>query len=500
MTMAENEGTPAEKEPMNSNTNTDSSGRTDAVTLKKEMGLLQGVAIIVGTIVGSGIFVSPKGVLQYSGSVGASLMLWAACGVVSLVGAMCYTELGTFILISGADYAYIRHSFGNFVGFLFLWVLLVIITPTSNAIIALTFANYMIQPFFPHCPNPEIPTRLLAAACLCLLTFVNCASVKWANKVQVFFTAAKLLALAIIIITGIVRFAMGHTESFENAFEGSSDLAGDYGLAFFSGFFSYTGWNYLNFVTEEIKNPNKNLPRSIWISIPVVTGFYILVNIAYFTVLSPAEMLASDAVAVTFAEKMFGIMAWIMPVFVACSCFGGLNGCIIASSRLFFIGGRNGHLPDFLSLINTKHFTPVPALLFSCILSLLMLVTTDVYTLISYMTFIEVLIVFMSVTGLLYLRYREPNAVRPIKVSLWIPISFVLMCFVLLVLPLIFEAKECLIGILIMSTGIPVYWLGVLWKRKPKSFLNLTASFTILVQKMFMAVQEDETPAEVKFE
>lgn len=484
-----------ESELMNK-TNGSENKDNGGINLKKEMGLHHGVSMIVGIIIGSGIFVSPKGVLQESGSVGASLLIWGACGIVSLVGALCYAELGTFILISGADYAYIRKAFGNLPGFLFLWVALVIITPTGNAIIALTFANYMLQPFFPSCEPPDVPVRLVAATCLCLLTFVSCASVKWANKVQVFFTVAKVLALIIIIITGFVALYLGKTDSFENSFEGSATEPGAYAVAFYSGFFSYAGWNYLNFVTEEIKNPYQNLPRAIWISMPLVTGIYILANIAYFAVLSPAEMLASNAVAVTFADKMFGVMAWIMPLFVACSTFGGLNGCIIASSRLFFVGARNGHLPDALALINMKYFTPAPALVFSCILSLVMLSTSDVYLLINYMTFIEALTVTGSVSGLMLLRYKMPDAHRPIRVNTAIPIIFLCMCAFLLIMPMYEKPMECLIGLIIMAAGVPVYLIGVSWKKKPKSFLNLLENMTVLTQKTFFAVKEDDVPEE----
>ena len=136
------------------------------IKLKKELGLHNGVAIIVGIIVGSGIFISPKGVLSEAGSVGLSLVIWTLCGVISLVGAMCYAELGTLILKSGADYAYIRESFGNFPAFLYLWVAIIIIFPTGNAITALTFANYVLEPLFPDCDSPKSAVTLLAALCI----------------------------------------------------------------------------------------------------------------------------------------------------------------------------------------------------------------------------------------------------------------------------------------------------------------------------------------------
>lgn|SRR6218665_543722 len=138
-------------------------GNSNIVKLKQTLGLHHGVVIIVGGIIGSGIFVSPKGVLQEVGSVNGSLIIWTLCGLISLIGALCYAELGTCILKSGADYAYINEAFGPMPGFLYLWVALVIIIPTGNAITALTFSYYVLQPIFPTCEPPDASIRLLAA-------------------------------------------------------------------------------------------------------------------------------------------------------------------------------------------------------------------------------------------------------------------------------------------------------------------------------------------------
>ena len=135
--------------------------------MKKNLGLHNGVAIIVGIIIGSGIFVSPKGVLIEVGSVGGAILIWTLCGLISLVGAMCYAELGTAIPKSGADYAYIFEAFGPLPAFLFLWVALLVVIPTGNAITALTFAFYILQPFFPTCDPPDVAVRLLAALSIC---------------------------------------------------------------------------------------------------------------------------------------------------------------------------------------------------------------------------------------------------------------------------------------------------------------------------------------------
>jgi len=139
----------------------------EIVQLKRSLGLHNGVALIVGLIIGSGIFVSPKGVLQEIGSVGGSLIIWAVCGVISLIGALCYSELGTSVPRSGGDYAYITEALGSLPGFLFLWCAVIVLMPTGIAISSLTFAYYILQPVFPTCEPPESSVRLIAASAIC---------------------------------------------------------------------------------------------------------------------------------------------------------------------------------------------------------------------------------------------------------------------------------------------------------------------------------------------
>ncbi|CAH0393815.1 unnamed protein product [Bemisia tabaci] len=467
------------------------SGVDGPVQLKKEIGLLDGVAIIVGVIVGAGIFVSPKGVIENAGSAGLGLIVWFLSGGLSMIGALCYAELGTMIPKSGGDYAYINEAFGPLPAFLFLWVALMVILPSSNAITALTFAQYILQPIWPDCEPPYLAVRLIAAVVVCLLTAINCYNVKWVTKVQNVFTLTKIFALMTIILSGLWLVVNGKTEKISRPFEGSNYDPGHLALSVYSGLFSFAGWNYLNFVTEELKNPYENLPKAICISLPLVTVVYLFTNVAYFVALTKDEILKSSAVAVTFANRLFGPMAWVMPLFVACSTFGGLNGAIFASARLFFVGARNGHLPKAIALINVKHSTPVPSLIFMCSVTLCQMLIKDIYSLITYTVFVEALLTLFSITGLLWLRVKRPNAQRPIKVNIILPLIFFVICSFLVVLPIFVTPVEVGVGLAFIFSGIPIYLIFIYWEQKPSWFRYIIDNFNLTCAKLFRCVLED---------
>ncbi|XP_044268349.1 large neutral amino acids transporter small subunit 2-like [Tribolium madens] len=321
-----------------------------------------------------------------------------------------------------------------------------------------------------------------------LLTAVNCLSVRWAMRIQSVFTAAKLLALIVIILTGLYDVAINnHTENFENAFEGNYEIS-QLALGFYSGLFAFGGWNFLNFVTEELQDPYKNLPRAIWIALPMVTGVYVLANVAYFTVLSGVEIESSPAVAVSFGIKMFGSFHWLVPIFVALSTFGGVNGILFTSSRLFLTGSQEGHLPDLFSFIHVKRMTPIPSLIFTCVTSLAMLLVSDVFVLINYYGQILWFSVAASIAGMLWLRYKQPDMPRPIKVNMSIPIIFLFCCAFLVIFPIPSQPWNTVIGVVITLSGIPVYYLCVKWRNKPEKFNRASRRLTEILQSIMNVI------------
>ncbi|XP_061631032.1 asc-type amino acid transporter 1 isoform X3 [Phyllopteryx taeniolatus] len=470
----------------------------DRVTLKKEIGLLSACTIIIGNIIGSGIFISPKGVLEHSGSVGVALLVWTLGGGVAALGSLCYAELGVAIPKSGGDYAYVSEIFGGLVGFLLLWSAVLIMYPTTLAVIALTFSSYALQPVFPECAPPYAAKRVLSATCLLLLTWVNCCSVRMATRIQDVFTVGKLLALGLIIAVGVVQIFKGNFEALTPQVVFSMDRTpsvGQMALAFLHASFAFSGWNFLNYVTEEVVDPRRNLPRAIYISIPLVTLVYTLTNMAYFSSMSSDELLSSNAVAVTFGEKLLGMFSVIMPISVALSTFGGINGYLFTSSRLCFSGAREGHLPSLLAMIHVTKCTPIPALL--CTAAMVILCIGETHNLINCVSFINYLSYGVTIAGLLFHRWKKPNLYRPIKVHLVVPLCYLMFWALLLGFSLYSEPLVCGVGLVIMLTGVPVYFLGIHWKAKPKCVNRFIETATLVGQRLCLVVFPQLEPIEV---
>ncbi|XP_071523213.1 b(0,+)-type amino acid transporter 1 isoform X2 [Panulirus ornatus] len=558
----------------------------DPINLERRVGLLSGVALIVGTMIGSGIFVSPKGLLQRTGSVALSLIVWGACGCLSLLGALCYVELGCMIPSSGAEHTYYQTAFGHLPAFLFAWVSIIILKPAMLAIICLSFSKYLVEAFASECEPPlmaiqllgaltigslayaelgtlinesggeysyfmqgfapgqrrkswwrpipaflfawvsvfllkpsslaiicltcseyfirvfsagvdtcdppSIVVKLFAASVIIIITFINSYSVTLATKVQNVFTAAKLLAILIIVVGGMVKLAQGNTQYLATGFKGSTNSLGDVATAFYSGLWAYDGWNNLNYVTEELKKPYTNLPRAIIIGLPLVTICYLLVNVSYLAVMSPDELLASETVAVTFGNRVLGWAAFLMPLAVTLSTFGAANGTAFTSGRLCFVAAREGHMVDVLSYVHAKKLTPSPALLFNATIALLMVIPSDIGSLIDFFSFTAWIFYGGAMAALLVMRHTMKEAPRPYKVPIFIPIVVLIISVYLVVGPIIDSPQiEYLYASLFIIAGLIFYFPFVYMKKSLPGMGHVTTFFQLLLQVVPTDVMPD---------
>uniref|UniRef100_A0A3Q0T003 b(0,+)-type amino acid transporter 1 n=1 Tax=Amphilophus citrinellus TaxID=61819 RepID=A0A3Q0T003_AMPCI len=456
-----------------------------------QVGLLSGTCLIVGTMIGSGIFISPKSVLLYTGAVGPCLLIWAACGVLSTLGALCYAELGTMITKSGGEYPYLMEAFGSIIAYLYSWTTVMVLKPSSFAIITLSFAEYASTPFYPGCTPPLLVTKCLSAAAIIIITFINCFSVKLASYVQNFFTAAKLVIILIIVGAGIVLLAQGKTKNFSNAFDGTSTSFGAIGLAFYNGLWAYDGCMPL--LIDFLLSINlRNLPLAIILGIPLVTVCYVLVNVSYFTVMSATELLLSPAVAVTFADRVLYPAAWIVPLFVVFSTFGSANGSCFTAGRLVYASGREGHMVKILSYISVKRFTPAPALIFNGVLAIFYIIPADINSLINYFSFAQWLFYGLTALALIVMRFTRKELHRPVKVPIVIAVLMVLVSCYLVLAPIIDKPElEYLYCTIFIFSGLLLYYPFVY--RKVNWGRKIMRPITVHLQLLMEVVPPEKT-------
>ncbi|RKP06965.1 amino acid/polyamine transporter I [Thamnocephalis sphaerospora] len=438
------------------------------------MGLFSGVTMIVGLIIGSGVFASPGPLFIQAGSVGMALIVWLVAGLLSMLGAYCYAELGTLITKSGGEYQYLKTAFGSAVGIVYAWSNVVLINPLGTATIAVVFARYLLTlVYFQPGTNPDemasapdYQIKLVACGGILLITLINCISQRSGNIVQNVFTLAKLLAIAIIMVVGMVWIGTGHVENFQDSFKGTSTEPLAYGTAMYMALFAYNGWNNLNYATGELKNPRRNLPLAITISCLLVIACYELANIAYFAVL-PVEMVrTSQTVAMQLGLATMGSFGgYFMAAMVVGSTFGAMNGNMWATSRLIVANAEEGTVfPRALAHIHPARNTPIRAWILLAVITMLWTLPGDFTYLANIYAFLLWIFYFLAVAAMLRLRFSMRDAPRPF--SIWWPLAcvFLVVAGYLVVAPLIgtgsgaFIYLGCVAGCLL---GLPIWFFRV---------------------------------------
>ncbi|XP_011315270.1 b(0,+)-type amino acid transporter 1-like [Fopius arisanus] len=469
------------------------------IELKRELGLFSAINFILAVMIGSGIFVSPTSALERSGSVGFCLIVWASCGILSLLGALAFAELSTVVPRSGAEYAYfieaygpLHKYFGNLPAFICSWVYVVILRPAEVAVIILTFAEYSIQPFHEFLPKGITPEtmgtvkKLIALLALGLITYINLTSVKLFVKVQNIFVICKVAACLIVIGGGIYWLAMGNTKLLNNPFAGTTRSPGNIALAFYSGLWAYDGWSSAAIVTEEIKRPEVNILRSIAIAVPIITILYVSMNLVYMSALSIPEMIAAPAVALTWAERV--LPTWLgisIPLGVAISTFGCALSLQFGVSRLCYVAGREGHVPRVFSFIHVTKMTPAAAVVFQGFLACACVLAGDITTLIEFATFLIWIFYGLAMGALLIMRKTKPHADRPYRVPTAVVWLVLLLAIFLSVMPIIAEPSwKYLFALVFILLGVAVYHSYVFKKRTSR----IMRKFTHITQLMCLVV------------
>ncbi|XP_053676020.1 b(0,+)-type amino acid transporter 1-like [Anopheles nili] len=467
--------------------------------LKREMGLMSAINVIISVMIGSGIFVSPTAALRYSGSVGFCLVVWTVCGGISLLGALCFAELGTVVPRSGAEYAYLieafkkSHSFwGPLPSFICAWVYVMILRPAEIAVIILTFAEYSILPFrhllgLDHLPAEDLHLliKLIGILGLGIITYINLSSVKLYVTINNVFGFCKVFACLVVIFSGIYQLAIGNTHNLSGGFEGTHTSPGYIALAFYNGLWAYDGWSSVTTITEEIKNPEVNIPRSIMIAVPIITGLYVFMNLAYMTVLSMGEMIASEAVGIDFGDRSLGSFSFLIPLGVALATFGCALSIQFGVTRLCYVASQEGQMLEPLSYIHVRRATPAPAVAMQGVLALAFILVGNIEMLIEFASFLIWFFYGAAVVALLALRRTQPNVHRPYKVPLIVPYITLAVSVFLSIVPVISDpSPKYLFAVAFILSGVLVYTPFVYYKVRPTWIDKLT----FLIQVLFEVV------------
>nr|XP_033807720.1 cystine/glutamate transporter-like [Geotrypetes seraphini]XP_033807721.1 cystine/glutamate transporter-like [Geotrypetes seraphini] len=464
--------------------------KDEAVYLRRKITLLRSVGITIGTIIGSGIFISPKGVLKNSGNVGLSLIMWLLCGILSMFGALSFAELGITFTKSGGNYIYLKETLGPLVAFLYIWAESISTGPANGAVIVLAFAHYFLEYFLKPCVAPPLAVKFIALLAYYISVALNCWSISWSARLITFLSFTKLMALTLVIVPGMVFLSKGHFENFHDAFDSSNLALDKLPLVFFAGMFSYSGWTLSVNFREELVNPRRTIPLTVVLSLSIITIGYLLTNISYYTVLTVDEILNSDAVAVTFAERISSWLSSVIQLLVALSCIGTLNGGLFSSARTTFVASRERQWPLLFSMIHIRRHTPLPAVLFKAPLVTFMVFQGDLYSLLNFFSFSRWLFIGLAIAGLIIHRYRHPDLPRPFKLPLFIPVIFTIICLSSVAMSLYSAPRNCAIGFLIILTGMPVYYL-LIYRPIPASVTTLYSYLTIKLQTLLEVVLQE---------
>src|SRR6184192_4745400 len=430
-------------------------------TYARRLGLFSGTMAVIGGIIGGGIFRTPATVAQRVGSPTLVLTAWIVGGVVALIGAFCFGELGHRRPKAGGGYVYLRETWGPLPAFLYGWALLLVIATGAIAAVAVTFANYALA-------LAGLPARLtvpVAIGAIALLSGINYVGVKPAAVTQNVFTILKLAALAALIVAGLV-LAVPSTVLHQPP-PPSTDPGGVVGVVVALGaalvpiLFTYGGWQQTNFIAEEIIEPERNLPRALVLGVAGVVTVYLLANVAYLRVLGAGGLAASTAPA---ADLMGGVLGpagrRLISAGIALSTFGFLNLVILVTPRVFQAMAADGVFLPWLARLHPVYRTPAGAIAFMGAWSIVLALSGTYAQLLDYVVFGDWIFFGLTVASLFIYRARDLTRGEVgfrVPGYPWTPALFVLAAAYVVVSSIVANPKNALIGTGLLALGAPVY-------------------------------------------
>ncbi|KAK9465249.1 amino acid permease-domain-containing protein [Lipomyces arxii] len=446
-------------------------GQAVPLEKQKRLGVLNGLGLVIGLQIGSGIFSSPSQVDAQAGSPGASLLVWLVAGLLAWTGAASYAELGTAIPLNGGAQAYLYHIFGPLTAFLFSWTAITVLKPGSTAIIAIVFAEYIGRLMYTHVVGNVLAeedfsssvwfNKVIAILAILVITGINAISTKLGTRAGDVLLVLKIAFLIGVTLIGLFVLASGNGAAnfTEGWFYRSSNSLGNYAIALYAGLWAFDGWDNLNYVAAEMKNASRDLPLVIHSAMPIVIVCYIAANIAYYAVLPTSELTKSSAIALEFGAKVFGRLgAIVFTVLVAISCFGALNAITFTSARLVYVSGKDGFLPSVFGKINKRTNTPMYALMLQAGLAVVYVVVGEFNSLLTFYGVAGYVFYFMTVLGVIVLRFRQPDLERPYKTFILMPIMFCCVALFLISRGVFSAPMEASFAALFVLAGVPIYY------------------------------------------
>ena len=424
---------------------------------------------MIGTVIGSGIFLVPGGVLrQAGGQAGPALLVWVVGGALSLLGALAYGELGAMNPAAGGLYVYLRDAFGPLTAFLYGWTFFLVIATGSAATLAVASTSYL-QQFVELGP---IGQKLAASALLAIVAAINVRSTRRSADVQNWSTAIKVGALLIMSAVLVLsrRIALVADAPFWPASFPPSLLSG-MGLGMIGVLWAYEGWQYVTFSAGEAVNPQRTFPRAIVLGTASLVGIYLFANVGYLAALGTAGVANSDRVAAEAVSAVVGPgAAQLIAAAILVSIFSATNGLTITAPRVYYAMAKDGLFFRKLAEVHPRYGTPAVSIIAGTMWAMVLAATGTFEQLLTYVVFVGWIFYALGAACVFVLRRTKPDVERPFRVPgyPWTPLLFILAAIALVANTIATQPGRAFVGIAVVLLGVPVYFA---WRGNLKSEL-----------------------------